>query len=194
MDNVFTSFVPNTPPAWASSGGIAPNLIPTPPAAMPKPFAPGNAMASLSPFVKPQDVQQIIMQLSLDRPLPLHIPDREKYPEYQFRVINDTPQEIAAAMRAGWQPADYPELVKQFEGKVSGSTKEGKLTRPILMARHKQIGEAHAQLVRRKLYEQNQGLDPKNRVFRGGKNEPSVSEATFSGMGFTRLHVPGPVR
>ena len=80
---VFSPFVP--------TGGISENLIPNPPSPIPE--APGifDATASLSPFKEAQDVDQIISQLKLDRPLPLYIPDREKYSDFEFHIINDTP-------------------------------------------------------------------------------------------------------
>lgn len=153
------------PAATSPFGGLAPNLTPTPPAAMPEAPEIGDAMASLSPFVKPQDVDQVIKQLSLDRPLPLYIPNRERYRGYQFHIINDTPKELAEAMRRGWQPVDDPALLELFEGKVSGTDKTGKITKPILVARDRHIGEHEDRMKRAKLKEQYAGLDPKNKRF-----------------------------
>jgi hypothetical protein len=177
------------------NAGLAPNLIPTPPAEMPEAPGAGDAMQSLSPFTKAQDVEQIINQLSIDRPLPLFIPNREKYTGYQFHIINDTPQEMAAALRRGWQPVDDPELVKLFADKVSGSTKEGKITRPVLMGRDKRIGEHEDRLKREKLAEQNKGLDPRNRQFNSKYVDPSLTinsgdtKGRFDGAGMGRIRV-----
>lgn len=186
MDNSpFQNFNPNA--------GLAPNLIPTPPAAMPEAPGAGDAMQSLSPFAKPQDVDQIINQLSIDRPLPLFIPNREKYPNYQFHIINDTPQEMAAALRRGWQPVDDPELVKLFADKVSGSTKEGRITRPVLMGRDRRIGDHEDRLKRAKLDEQNKGLDPRNKSFGSKYVDTSLTinsgdtKGRFEGTGMGRI-------
>jgi hypothetical protein len=148
-----------------ADAGIAPNLKPTPPAAMPEPPGASDAMASLSPFKEAQDIDAIIASLTLDRPLPLYIPDREKYPEYQFHIINDTPQEMAHAMRHGWKVVDSPELVALFEGKVSGTDKTGKITKPVLVARPKVIGQHVARQTRMKLAEMYAGMDPRKRSF-----------------------------
>lgn len=146
-------------------GGLAPNLIPNPPADMPEAPGAGDAMVSLSPFSKAQDVDSIIQGLTLDRPLTLYIPNREKYPEFQFRIINDTPQEMAEAQRKGWMPVDDPELVRLFQDKVSGIDKTGKITRPLLMARSKQIGEIVAKRHRQMLHDLYQGMDPAKKQF-----------------------------
>lgn len=173
-DTPFQNFDPHA--------GIAPNLIPTPPAAMPEVPGMVDATASLSPFQDVQDVDQIIAQLSLDRPLPLFIPNRERYKGYQFHIINDTPTEMAAALRRGWRAVDDPELVKLFADKVSGSDKTGKITKPILMARDRRIGDHEDRLKRAKVDELRAGMDPKNRQF----NSKYVDESLTINSGDTK--------
>ena len=91
--------------------GLAPNLIPNPPGEIPQAPGAGDAMARLSPFSEPQDVDAIIANLMLDRPLKLFIPNRDRYPEWGFRIINSIPQEIADATdgaRVSAHPAPAP--------------------------------------------------------------------------------------
>lgn len=173
-------------------GGLAPNLIPNPPADMPEAPGAGDAMVSLSPFSKPQDVDSIISNLTLDRPLTLYIPNREKYPEFQFRIINDTPQEMADAQRKGWQPVDDPELVKLFQDKVSGIDKTGKITRPLLMARSKQIGEIVAKRHRQMLHDLYQGMDPAKKQFNSKyvNIKPAIASGDTAGaFSFAKIKV-----
>jgi hypothetical protein len=185
VNDIFTSH--------AATGGIAPNLIPSPPPAMPMPWElPAAPAVKKSPFSTVQDYESIVQQLSLDRPLPLFIPNRHLYTEYQFRIINDTPQEYAVAHRRGFRPVDDPELVALFEGKISGSDKTGKLTKPVLMARDRRIGQHEMRLQRMKLDELNKGLDPKQRMFNSTKAEnvlsgPDASAGKFGGMGLGRI-------
>jgi hypothetical protein len=153
----FNPFVP--------SGGLSENLIPNPPASMPEAPSVDDAMVSLSPFKEAQDVDSIISQLTLDRPLPLYIPDRHKYTDFEFHIINDAPQEMAEAARQGWQPVDDVDLVKLFEGKVSGVDKTGKITKPVLMARSRRIGEMIAKRKRQKLHDMYAAMDPRNKQF-----------------------------
>ena len=126
---------PEANPFQNFNAGLAPNLTPSPPQEMPAVPEIPDATERLSPFQEAQDVDSIIHGLSLDRPLPLYIPNREKYKGYQFHIINDTPQEFAAAARRGWRAVDDPALLALFEGKVSGTDKNGIITKPVLMAR-----------------------------------------------------------
>lgn len=175
--------------------GLSPNLVPTPPADMPEVPSVAAPLEALSPFQQPQDYQSIIDQLSLDRPLPLFIPNRERYKGYQFHIINDTAQEMAAALRRGWRPVDDPELVKLFAEKVSGSDKTGRITRPILMARDKRIGDHEDRLKREKLAEQNKGLHPRNKTFNSKFVDPNLTinsgdtTGKFEGLGMGRIRV-----
>jgi hypothetical protein len=172
--------------------GLSENLIPNPPAEMPEAPGAGNAMESLSPFSKPQDVDSIISQLTLDRPLTLYIPNREKYPEFQFRIINDTSVEIADAMRKGWQPVDDPELVRLFQDKVSGIDKTGKITRPLLMARSKKIGEIVAKRHRQMLHDLYTGMDPAKKQFNSKyvNSAPAIASGDTKGaFSFARIKV-----
>lgn len=169
---------------------LAPNLIPNPPAEIPEAPSAGDATERLSPFKEAQDVDSIIKSLTLDRPLTLYVPNREKYPEWQFRIINDTPTEMAEALRKGWQPVDNPELVSLFESKVSGTDKTGKITRPLLMARSKQIGEVIAKRHRQTLHDLYQGMDPANKQFNSkyadtqGPVARGETKGQFSGQGW----------
>jgi hypothetical protein len=182
----------NVNPNPSPFGGLAPNLIPNPPADMPEAPGAGDAMVSLSPFSKPQDVDSIIASLTLDRPLTLYIPNREKYPNYQFRIINDTPQEMAEAQRKGWMPVDDQELIKLFQDKVSGIDKTGKITRPLLMARSKQIGEIVAKRYRQMLHDLYQGMDPAKKQFNSKyvNIKPTVSSGDTAGaFSFAKIKV-----
>lgn len=184
--------MPQTPPfsPFVPTGGLSENLVPNPPADIPEAPAVNDATASLSPFKEAQDVDTIISQLTLDRPLPLYVPNREKYSDFEFHIINDTPQELAEAMRKGFQPADDPELVKLFEGKVSGTDKTGKITRPVLMARSKRIGELIAKRNRQQLHDMYLSMDPRNRPFNSKYAETDavinagVTKGQFSGAGW----------
>jgi hypothetical protein len=169
---------------------LAPNLIPNPPAEIPEAPQAGDAVASLSPFKEAQDVDSIIKNLTLDRPLALYIPNREKYPEYQFHIINDTPTEMAEALRKGWQRVDDPKLTELFESKVSGTDKTGKITRPVLMARSKQVGEIVAKRNRQTLHDLYKGMDPKNKQFNSKYADTQTvinsgdTKGQFSGAGW----------
>src|SRR5579859_153290 len=152
----FTTFDPNA--------GLPPNLIPTPQAEIPETTDVVDFSSDARyPFNKPQDVDSILKNITIERPLPLYIPKELKHPQMEYRVINDRPEEIAAAMRRHWMPVDRQELLELFEGRVSGSDKAGRLMKPILMARDRRIGMAETKLKRQKLGEQNQALDPRTK-------------------------------
>jgi hypothetical protein len=170
--------------------GLAPNLIPNPPADIPEAPGVNDATAKLSPFKEAQDVDSIIKNLTLDRPLALYIPNQEKYPEFQFHIINDTPTEMADALRKGWQPVDDPELKMLFDSKVSGTDKTGKITRPLLMARSKRVGEIVAKRHRQTLHDLYQGMDPRNKQFNSKYADTQTvinsgdTKGKFSGAGW----------
>lgn len=149
------------------TGGLAPNLIPNPPGEVPEAPGVGDATATLSPFTEAQDVDAIIKQLVLDRPLKLYIPNREKYPEYEFRIINSIPHEIADAHNKGFKEITDPELVKLFVGLVAGTDKDGKAFRPILCARPKKVGEYIRKRNRMQLSSLYAGMDPRNKDMSG---------------------------
>src|SRR5260370_268965 len=90
--------------------GLAPNLVPNPPADIPEASGAGNAMARQSPFLEALDVDAIIANLTLDRPLKLFIPNREKYPDWEFRIINSIPAEMADAHNKGFREITDPEM------------------------------------------------------------------------------------
>ncbi len=172
--------------------GLSPHLIPNPPTDMPQAPGAGDAMVALSPFKEAQDVDSIIAQLTLDRPLTLYIPNRERYPEHEFHIINDTAQEMAEATRKGWQPVDNPELVKLFQDKVSGIDKTGKITRPLLMARSKKIGEIVAKRHRKALKDLYAGMDPTTKQFNSKyvKTQPTISSGDTAGaFSFAKIKV-----
>jgi hypothetical protein len=147
--------------------GLSENLIPNPPGEIPQAAEAGNATGALSPFSEPQDVDSIIAQLTLDRPLKLYIPNRERYPDFEFRVINSIPQEIADAHNKGWKEVTDPELSKLFVELVAGTDKNGKAYRPILCARPKAVGEHVRQRARMQLQSLYAGMDPKNKDLSG---------------------------
>lgn len=157
MDNIFQHVDP--------TAGIAPNLIPNPPPEMPGIPGAGDAVAALSPFSEPQDVDSIIKQLVLDRPLKLYIPERDKYPDWDFRIINSIPQEMADAANKGFKPVTDPKFSALFNELVAGTDKDGKAYRPILCARPKAVTQHIVKRNRQQLQSLYQGMNPENRGF-----------------------------
>jgi len=145
--------------------GLPPNLIPNPPAPIPEAPGAGDVMASASPFAEPLDVDKIVKNLTLDRPLKLFIPGKERMPDWEFHIINSTPQELAAAHNHGWREVTDPEMVKLFVDLVAGTDKNGKAYRPILMARPKRVGEIIRDRQRKQLAALYAGMDPTNKTF-----------------------------
>lgn len=170
MDNIFQPGLPS-------------NLVPNAPGAIPEPLGAGDAMGSASPFSEPQNVDQIIAALKLNRPLKLFIPNREKYPDWEFHVINSIPNEIADAHNKGFKEVTDPDIVSSFRDLVAGTDKDGKSFRPILCARPKAVGEHVRQRQRMQLQSLYAGMDPKNKEFQSGyaKNAVTVSEADYRG-------------
>jgi hypothetical protein len=162
------------------SSSIPDALKPNPPADIPQPQQPGDAMASASPFKEALDVDAIIKNLTLDRPLKLFIPHKEKFPEYEFRIINSIPGEIADAHNKGFREVTDPEVVGLFNDLVAGTDKAGKAFRPILCARPKKVGEHVRQQRRIQLASLYAGMDPKNKEL-GGKYTQNVDakDGTF---------------
>lgn len=184
--------MPETPPfsPFVPTGGLSENLIPNPPADIPEAPEAGDAMASLPDTPEEQDIKDIIANLTLERPLPLYIPEREKYADKSFHIINDDPQELAEAMRFHWKPTTNPRLLALFEGKVSGVDKTGKIRRPMLMERDIRITYAYDKLKRQRLHDMYQGLDPRTRQFNSkyADTEAVINAGTtkgqFSGAGW----------
>jgi hypothetical protein len=118
--------MPQTPPfsPFVPTGGLSENLIPNPPADIPEAPEVNDALASMADAPDAQEIADIIAGLTLNRELPLYIPEREKYLHKSFHIINDTPQELAAAMQH-WEVTTDPHL-KIVEGKVSGVDGPGK--------------------------------------------------------------------
>lgn len=169
--------------------GLAPNLIPNPPGEIPEASGAGDAMAALSPFKEALDVDAIIANLTLDRPLKLFVPGREKMPDWEFRIINSIPQEIADAHNKGWREVTDPKLAGLFTELVAGTDKTGKAFRPLLMARPKAVGEIVRQRQRAQLASVYAGMDPKNRELEGKytenvKSGQDASKGQFSGPTF----------
>jgi hypothetical protein len=164
--------------------GLAPNLIPHPPAEIPE--APGvpNAAASASPFSEALDVDEIIKNLTLDRPLSLYIPNRQNYPDWEFHIINSIPKEIADAKNKGFREITDPDMVMLFKDLVAGTDKEGKVYRPMLMARPKKIGEIVRKRQRQQLASLYAGMDPKNKDVSGKYTSPvDARDGTFLSRG-----------
>lgn len=168
--------------------GLAPNLVPNPPPPVPEAPGAGDAMASASPFNEALDADQIIRNLMLDRPLKLFIPNKEKYPDWEFRIINSTPAEIADAQNKGFREVSDPELVSLFRDLVAGHDKEGKAFRPVLMSRPKKVGEHIRRHQRQQLQNIYTGMDPQNKDFGGGYakkvDRSAGSDAEFRGNGW----------
>jgi hypothetical protein len=170
------------------SVGLAPNLMPNPPPSMPETPSISDATATLSPFSEPQNVESIIKQLVLDRPLKLFIPNREKYPEWEFRIINSIPAEIVDANNKGWRQVTDEKLVALFDGLHAGVDKTGKAYRPLLFARSKKIGEHVMRQQRMKLSSIYAGMDPSNKELDGkytsGVDKKDGTFGNFTGWGF----------
>lgn len=181
-----------TPPfsPFVPTGGISENLVPNPPADIPAVPEINDAMASVPDAIEAQNVDDIIASLTLNRPLPLYIPEREKYMNKSFHIVNDNPQEIAEAMRIHWKPVTDLKLLALFEGKVSGVDKTGKIMRPILMERDARITAAYDKLKRQQLHDMYLGMDPRNKPFNSkyADTEPvinaGVTKGQFSGAGW----------
>jgi hypothetical protein len=168
--------------------GLTPNLIPNPPGEIPAAPSAGDATARLSPFSEPQDVDSIIAGLVLDRPLKLYIPNKNRYPDWEFRVINSIPQEIAAAHNKGWKAITDPELTVLFADLHAGTDKDGKAFRPLLMARPKAVGDHVRREHRKQLASLYAGMDPANKELNGKYTENAGriggSKAQFDGAGW----------
>lgn len=147
--------------------GLPPNLIPNPPADIPEASGTGDALSTAAPFSEPQDINAIIAQLVLDRPLKLYIPNRERFPQYEFRIINSIPQEIADAHNKGFREVTDPEMSKLFVDLVAGTDKTGKAFRPLLFARPKAVGEHVRREKRKQLRSLYAGMDPANKDMNG---------------------------
>lgn len=176
--------------------GLPGALQPNPPAAIPEPPAPGDAMAGAMPFSGPLDIETRIKNLTLDRPLKMFIPRRimEKFPDAEFRIINGMAHEIAAAGNLGFSAVTDPECVELFNGLVAGTDKTGKAFPPILYARPKAVGKHIANLQRKQLASLYAGMDPRNKDL-SGKYTKNVdpkdgTEGQFTGQGF-RIRTAG---
>lgn len=168
--------------------GLAPNLIPNPPSEIPSVPEAGDATGALSPFKEALDVDAIVQNLMLDRPLKLYIPNREQYPDWEFRIINSIPQELADAKNKGWREVSDEKLAGLFNDLVAGTDKNGKAFRPILMARPKKVGDMIRMRHRQQLADLYAGMDPRNKDF-GSQYAEKVdakdgTKASFSGAGF----------
>jgi hypothetical protein len=168
--------------------GIPDALKPNPPASVPEPQSAGDAMSSASPFKEAQDVDAIIKNLTLDRPLKLFIPNKEKYPQYEFRIINSIPHEIADAHNKGFKEVTDDEMSKLFRDLVAGTDKEGKAFRPVLVARPKAVGDHIRKRHRIQLASLYAGMDPSNKDLSGKyTNNVDAKDGTkgqFTGAGF----------
>lgn len=166
--------------------GIPDALKPNPPPDVPQPQTAGDAMSNASPFKEALDIDEIIKNLTLDRPLKLFIPNKEKYPQYEFRIINGIAPEIADAYNKGFKEVSDPEMSALFRDLVAGTDKEGKAFRPILVARPKAVGDHIRKRLRIQLASLYAGMDPKNKEFQSAyaKNADTVSEYSFKGPAF----------
>lgn len=168
--------------------GLSPNLVPNPPSDIPEARGPGDATARLSPFSEAQDVDSIIANLVLDRPLKLFIPNRNRYPDYEFHIINSIPGEIADAHNKGWKEVTNPELSSLFTDLVAGTGKDGKAFRPMLMGRPKKVGDFVRKRNREQLRNLYAGMDPANKDMSGKYTDnvdaKSGTKGLFTGDGW----------
>jgi hypothetical protein len=168
--------------------GLAPNLIPNPPSPIPEAPGIGDA-APPSLFKEAQSIDDIIANLVLDRPLKLYIPEQIKrqFPDFDFRIINSIPQEIADAQNKGFRHCDDPRVAFLFDTLVAGTTKEGAAFRPMLFARPKQVSKIARQRTQRQLQSMYAGMDPTQKELQGGGKYAKrvdgvgMSEGDFSG-------------
>ncbi len=160
--------------------GLPPNLVPNPPGAIPEAPGAGAATAGQSPFIEALDIDAIIKNLVLDRPLKLYIPNKERYPEWEFRIVNSIPGELAAAHNKGFKEVTDPEIVGLFKDLHAGTGEDGKAFRPILCARPKAVGDIVRRRHRAELQSLYAGMDPKNKEL-GGKYTAGVEarDGTF---------------
>jgi hypothetical protein len=177
------------PSAASPFAGTAPNLVPNPPGEIPEAPSAGDAVAKLSPFREALDVDAIIANLTLDRPLKLFIPEREKYPDWEFRIINSIPTEMADAHNKGFREVSDEKLTGLFAELVAGTGKDGKAFRPILCARPKKVGDHVRKQQRLQLRSLYAGMDPKNKELEGKytsniKHGQDASAGQFSGPTF----------
>jgi len=168
--------------------GIDDHLKPNPPAAIPEAFSAGNAVANLTPFKEALDWEQIIQNLVLDRPLKLYIPDREKYPDWEFFICNGTPTAMMNAKNKGFVPVTDEKLSNLFKDLTAGTDEDGKAFRPILMARSKAVGDHVRKRHRKQLQSLYAGMDPTKKDI-GGKYATRVdgvgmSQGSFEGPAF----------
>jgi hypothetical protein len=168
--------------------GIPDALKPNPPTGIPEPQTAGDAMARALPFKEALDVDEIIKNLTLDRPLKLYIPSKFKHPDYEYRIINSIPQEIADAHNKGFREVTNPDAAALFNELVAGTNKDGKAFRPILVARPKVVGEHIRKRYRVQLASLYAGMDPSNKDL-AGKYTDNVdakggTKGQFTGAGF----------
>jgi len=168
--------------------GIDPALMVNAPGAIPEAPGPQGEAGGKSPFIEALDYDEIVRGLNLNRPLKLFIPNREMYPNWEFRIINSIPGEIANAHNKGFREVTNPEVAELFSDLVAGTDKTGKAFRPMLFARDKRIGEIARKRQRKELQSLYAGMDPKNKEF-GSKYAIQVDKkdghgATFEGAGW----------
>lgn len=145
--------------------GIPDALKPNPPAPIPEAPSAGDPMVSASPFKEPLDIEQAIKNLTFDRPLKLFIPNKERFPDWEFRIINSIPGEIADAHNKGFREVTDPQVSQLFNDLVAGTDKTGKAFRPILCARPKEVGKHIRKRYRVQLQSLYAGMDPGNKEF-----------------------------
>lgn len=172
---------------WETSG--TPEFLqPNPPSPVPEPQSAGDGMTGTLPFVEPQDHDSSIRNLILDRPLKLFIPRNLMHAEYEYRIINSIPSEIADAHNKGFKAVTNPEVAVLFNDLVAGTDKDGKAFRPILCARPKVVGAHVRKRNRMTLASLYAGMDPSNKEFQGKYtdkvNAQAGTKGQFSGPAF----------
>jgi len=170
--------------------GLPDALAPHPPAPVPEPQAASDAMSNASPFKEPLDIDEIIKNLEIDRPLKLFIPRQimARFPQVEFRIINSIPSEIAQAGNLGFKEVTDPEAVALFNGLVAGTDKTGKAYYPLLYGRPKAVGRHIANLHRKQLASLYAGMDPSNKdlsgKYTGNVDAKDGTKGQFTGAGF----------
>lgn len=169
--------------------GLPPNLVPNPPSEMPEAPGAGNADIFATEIPDAQDYDAIAAGIVHGRQLRLLIPNRDKRPDLEFRVINNLPHEIVEAERKGWRLHTGEDQAQYFQNVHAGTDKTGKAYNALLMSRAKGLGDAIRKHQRKHLQSVYAGMDPRNREFSGKYSENAGREGgsrgVFSGPTFS---------
>lgn len=131
--------------------------------------------------------EQLLKNLQLEQVSRLEIPEHLKHPDYFYRVVNNTAARILHWQHWGYQVATLPELVEWCQPLHGGTDDKGRGFGVCVMFIHKAVQARRNQLIREKILEQREGLEPQNRAIGDGKYakvdpKESASDAIFAGQ------------